>query len=180
MNFELDDDFEPPNKVRKPLTATNRFNIAAKLEEEDLAKGYNPKNKGKKMRWAVTVFRAWVSARNTLQEERCPDDLLEVAYPDDALARWLSLFTIETRRIDGTEYPPRTLHNILAALLRYMREINPFVPNFLDEKCAQFSCLHRTMDSMLHRLRSKGIGIAVKHASVISKEEEAKRNFVLG
>ena len=70
MNFELDDDFEPPNKVRKPLTATNRFNIAAKSEEEDLAKGYNPKNKGKKTRWAVTVFRAWVSARNTLQEER--------------------------------------------------------------------------------------------------------------
>ena len=166
-------DFEPPNKVRKPLTATNRFNISAKSEEEDLAKGYNPKNTVKNTRWAVNVFRAWVSARNTLQEEKCPADLLEVSYPDDALARWLSLFTIETRRIDGTEYPPRTLHNILAALLRYMREINPFVPNFLDQKCVQFSRLHRTMDSMFHRLHSKGIGVAVKHASVISKEEEA-------
>ena len=50
MSFELDEDFELPNKVRKTLTATNRFNITAKLEEEDLAKGYNSENTGKNTR----------------------------------------------------------------------------------------------------------------------------------
>jgi hypothetical protein len=54
---------------------------------------------------------------------------------------WLSLFTFEARQIDGTEYTPRMLWTVL--LLCSDRDVNPFVPNFLNQKSAQFSRLHR-------------------------------------
>ena len=105
--------------------------------------------------------------------DKCPEDLLRKSYPMNELARWLSIFTVEIRRGDGFEYPPKTIYNILAALLRFMRATDPTTPNFLDQTNVSFSRLHRTMDSIFHALRTKGIGVTVKHTDTISKEEEA-------
>jgi hypothetical protein len=62
MSFKLENDFELPNQVRKPLTATVGFNIVTKSKEEDFAKDYIPENTGKNTRWAMNVFRVRVSA----------------------------------------------------------------------------------------------------------------------
>ena len=133
-----------------------------------------PKNTEKNTKWAVNVFNSWVAARNSkMLSDKCPEDLLRKSYPTNDLARWLSIFTVEIRHGDGSEYPPKTIYNILAALLRFMRAIDPTTPNFLDQKNASFSRLHRTMDSIFHALRTKEIGVTVKHTDTISKEEEA-------
>ena len=53
-----------------------------------------------------------------------------------------------------------------------MRSIDPECPNFLDATNHKFKELHAALDNLGHQLRSEGVGAEVKHASVISTEEE--------
>ena len=43
---------------------------------------------------------------------------------------------------------------------------------FLDKKDSHFRQLHETLDSYFHKLHSDGVGKQIKHAEVISSEEE--------
>ena len=49
------------------------------------------------------------------------------------LDKWLGLFADEARKTNGSYYPARTVHLILAGLYRYMRSLNPSWPNFLSD-----------------------------------------------
>ena len=81
-----------------------------------------------------------------------------------ALNKWLSLFVIEARKQDGTRYPSRSIHMLLAGLNRHMKEISPSAPNFLSEEDDRFRGLHGTRDTVARQLREEGIGASVKHA----------------
>ena len=69
-------------------------------------------------------------------------------------------------------YPPSTLHQLLCGILRRMRELNPNCPTFLDKSDNRFRNLQGTLDSYFHKLHSEGIGRKVKHAEVITTDEE--------
>lgn len=116
----------------------------------------------------------WRDQRNSKvssYEGRCPLELLSSRDPV-LLSKWLSLFVNETRRSDGTLYPPKTIYQILCGLLRYSRSLNAEAPNFLDKNNKQFSELHNVCDSLFRMLHSEGIGCEVKETPTISKEEE--------
>ena len=78
-------------------------------------------------------FKSWKKARNERfaddLEKQVPDDLL---LSDDAslLNKWLKLYVAKTRKQDGSKYPPKTLYQLLAGLLRDMRSRNPNCSNF--------------------------------------------------
>ena len=72
----------------------------------------------------------------------------------------------------GEFYPPSSIYQLLTSLLCVMRASNPKSPNFLDKKNPAFKQLHGTLDVHFRRLHETGIGRRVKHAEVISKEEE--------
>ena len=55
-----------------------------------------------------------------------------------------------------------------------MRETNPDCPNFLNKQDSRFRQLQHTLDAVFHKLHSEGIGVQVKHAEVLTKEDEAK------
>ena len=55
-----------------------------------------------------------------------------------------------------------------------MRETSPDCPNFLDKHDSRFRQLHHTLDALFHKLHSEGIGVQVKHAEVLTKDDEAK------
>ena len=97
--------------------------------------------------------------------EKCPDDLLEAQCPE-ALDRGLSIFIAEVRRVDGDQYPPRTIHQLLSGILQYMRSCSCDTPNVLDRrvKCIQGACEVA--------FRKEGFGTSVRHAAVITVEEE--------
>ena len=88
------------------------------------------------------------------------------------LCKWLSHFVAETRNGKGEEYTPATIHQLLASLLRHMRNHNPDTPNFMDKKNTQFQGLHGTLDNVFRKLHENGIGAKVRHAEVITKDEE--------
>ena len=73
----------------------------------------------------------------------------------------------------GSRYPTSTLNLLLQGLKRYMMQVNPSTPNFLDDKDPAFCGLRGTRDTVSRKLRSEGVGSTVKHAAVISHEEES-------
>ena len=54
-----------------------------------------------------------------------------------------------------------------------MLSLNPAAAWFLDEK-NPFKELHGTLDNLFHRLHEDGVGRQVKHAEVITKEDEVQ------
>ena len=70
-------------------------------------------------------------------------------------------------------HPRLSIHYFLG-FFRHMREINVFCPTFLEKSDSNFKDLHGTLDSLFNQLHSDGIGRQVKHAKVLSSEDERK------
>ena len=173
----------PLSSSSLPNGTSKRFSTF--VDDEQLAvlsKGVVPANTDKSTKWALANFEAWRRARNEKYPANpVPEDLLTTNDPA-LLNTQLSRFVLETRKSNGEFYPPKTLHQLLCGLLRHMRDINPGCPNFLDKKDATFNSLHGTMDAHFHNLHSGGVGRDVKHARVLTKDDEDKlwRSGVMG
>ena len=122
-------------KLALSLNKKSRFQHIDDNEMASICKGYVPPNTEKNTRWSLSVFREWKSSRT--DNKKCPDDILEQA--DSAtLNFWLPRFVAEVRRSDGKPYPPKTIHQLICGLLRYMRSVEPGCPNILDRKDPRF------------------------------------------
>ena len=163
------DDFQPAKKKK-----LSRF--ASPLTEEamsNVAKGPTVANTKKCTDWAIRVFNEWRKQRNASQSDKCPSNLLE-SPSAELLNHWLSRFATEARRADGDRYPSSTLYQLLVGLLRYACLHSKECPNFLDRQDPRFSELRGTCESVSRELRQSGVGARVKHAAIISSEEEEK------
>ena len=58
---------------------------------------------------------------------------------------------------------------------RYILDKNPGSPKFHNRSESAFRDIHGTCDSVYRDLHSKGIGMEVKHGSLITPEEEEKQ-----
>ena len=85
---------------------------------------------------------------------------------------WLCRFVAETCWADREKYPAHILYQLLSGLLQFMREIGPNCPNVLEKKNHDFKELHSVLDNMSCQLRQEAIGAEVKHATLITAEEE--------
>ena len=158
-------------KQRKQEKEPQRFDFLDDNDFEKMKDGYKPINTDKSTKWAVNNFKSWKDARKEAGQETCPDDLLLSSDPK-SLSTWLAKFAAETRTTKGKPYPPSTLYHLLTGLLRYMRDSNPDVPNFLDKKDRRFSVLHKSLDKIFRDLRTNNIGTTVKHAEIFTAKEE--------
>ena len=118
------------------------------------------------------MFQQWrVQRTEELEFGKCPEDLLENPKAE-SLNFWLSRFVVEARRADGNEYPSSTIYHLLAALLRYSRSKCRESPNFLDKSDPRFRELRGACESISRQLRQAGVGAEVKHAALITPDEE--------
>ena len=96
-------------------------------------------------------FWTWLEQRNSraaaIGEDACPVDLLS-STDHSVLSRSISLLISETRRTDGSLYPPKTLYQLLCGLLHYIKSQNPAAPNFLDRADHTFVELHNVCDTL--------------------------------
>ncbi len=125
-------------------------------------------------RWALSVFNDWTEQRNkrVSRREQCPENILQTKNRK-TLSKWLSLFTIEVRKKDGSKYPPATIHMLLCGIQRIMRRKNSQPFDIFDKKDVGFRSFHGTMESVFQSLHSEGVGAVVKHAPLITIEEES-------
>ena len=160
------------SSTRAPPTSERFSEFINKQELAELGKGLIPANTTKCTKWALKTFELWKNARNQrFPYDRVPDELFQSNDPS-VLSVHLTRFAVEARKSTGEHYPPSTLHQLLCGLLRQMREINPNCPNFLDKKDVRFQQLHCSLDVHFKKLHSTGIGRQIKHAEVISKQDE--------
>ena len=145
----------------------------AKVTEKDFSKlteKHVAENTGRSTKWAVKNFKEWCVAYNAtaLSDRNCPEDLLQKADPK-ALNKWLACYIAETRREDGSPYPPKPLYSLLTGLLRHIRaDATCDVPNFLLKNDTRFKDLHHAMDNVCCHLNHNGIGLTTKKTPTLT------------
>ena len=106
-------------------------------------------------------------------ERLCPEDLLENPVMDD-LNYWLARFVAEVRNHEGGRYTPRSIHQILCGVQRYMLDKNPTAPKILGKDDPRFVTFRSAVDNVFRQLHSEGIGTEVRRAPIITADEEEK------
>ncbi len=161
----------PGKTVNLENSSDSRFHITTEEEIAQLAIKSVPKNTQVNTKWAVATFNTWREHHNKFSENKCPFDILE-QNNSYILSHWLRIFAIEVRKVNGEQYPPKSLYYMFCAILRYMHSINPSAPNFLSKDDPIFTEFHNTLDGIFKKLRAEGVGASPKHAKPFSKEEE--------
>ena len=162
-------------KEKKVLSPSSRFNTTVSNEEVNKSsKGCIPKNTSCSTSWTVRVYKQWIEQRNKCMDVAFPTDLFEKNYDTEIICDCLQRFVSKARQAEGTEYPPKTLYQLLCGLLRYAREQQMDPVNFLNRKDPRFKKLHATCDVVFRSLRDAGVGTETKSAKVIDQSSEDK------
>ena len=99
--------------------------------------------------WGIRVWNDWAAALATAISETdrliVTTQLLEM--PVEDLAYWMGKFVLEARKMDGSEYPPKTLYSLVCCFKRYygvngVHDVNP-----LDTADPRFSNFQQTLDA---------------------------------
>ncbi|KAK3107197.1 hypothetical protein FSP39_009112 [Pinctada imbricata] len=151
----------------KEETEHRRFAVSVSESDiQQLISSQTNPNTCKNTKWSTDTFNKWRESRKNVPY------LKEMNA--DSLSYWLQRFVLEVRKLDGSEYPPRTLYYIVCGLLRHLRDENIHNMNFLDENDHRFAVFRKVLDARMKELLSKGLGTKVRQADPISPKDEEK------
>ncbi len=102
--------------------------------------------------------------------EAIPSNLLS-SHDAELVCKWLSRFVLETRKSDGSPYPPATLRSLVSGLNRVLQiKKAPF--SVLDKSDHRFRDFLKTLDSLSSELHRQGVGVSKNSAKVIDPSHE--------
>lgn len=140
-----DDANLPQAPISEDSTGARRFGEVSEMDLERARRNNMLSDKtNEKTRWAVRLYEAWATEKGELplSELRCDADINAN----------ISRFILEARRLDGQEYPPSTLHEIVICL---QRALNSEVPvKLLKSHC--YKEVQATLDAEMKRLTALG------------------------
>lgn len=144
--------------------------------EEEYRLSRVPAKTQKATAWGIRVWNEWASIRGASSSEtvgRLPvtTPLLEMTSED--LGYWLGKFVLEVRKVDGTEYPPKTLYALVCCFKRHYEANGVHSINPLDVSDPRFGGFRQSLDAEMQRLHTKGLGTKKKQAEPITEDEEA-------
>ena len=151
---------------------SERFCITASENEINAAmKGVIPINTETSTKWAVKNFNDWMNNYNKIHiSDPVPTDLLK-CHDAERVCKYLCKYVLETRKTDGTKYPPGTIKSLIAGLNREL-QLNKAPFSLFDKVNPQCRELCNTLDVICSDLHKQGIGAEKHSAPVISKEHE--------
>lgn len=139
----------------------------APVTQAGLVPGQDNSNTKSNTKWSLNVFEKWRESRS----ERVPDFHL---MNSKEMSFWLEQFVVEVKKLDGTEYPSKSIYLILCGLHRHLRDNGIYDKNFLDEKNVYFARFRKVLNARMRTLNEKGLGLTVKRADPILPEQEDK------
>ena len=159
------------DSTNQPKKANRFAKPVSSPERETAAKGVIPANTESSTQWAVRTFNAWALNRSFIHpSEAVPADLLESQDPE-LICKWLCRFLMETRKSDGSPYPPASLRSLVCGLNRVLqRNKVPF--SVMDKADHRFRDLQKTLDSLSSELHRQGVGAVKQSAKVIDPKHE--------
>ena len=114
------------------------------------------------MKWCLAMFKSWKWERNRVYPGQITVDLEDVStFSKAALVHDLSRFIVETRKRDGSEFPPKMLKHIILIIQMYLKSIG-FVYEFLEDP--EFNRLTNCLDNKMKQNAAKGLGRTVRKA----------------
>ena len=136
-------------------------------------KRFAPQSK-RKIKWAVNMFCDWRTERLSdhgvpMQIQNCDLDRLSDVKQGD-LAYSLSRFVREIKKLDGTEYPPNTLREIVIMIQMHLHE-NGVYWKLLDHP--EFLSLRNVLDNTMRERTAMGLGVK-QSSDIISLANENK------
>ena len=112
-------------KVTKKLRVQHRFaNPKSDEEVNNMRSTAVPKKTEADTKYCMRIWDAWRKERISRDEADSEADkqITPIIQMDkEVMKHWLTLFILEVRKQNGTEYPPNTLHHIVCGIMRYQR-----------------------------------------------------------
>ena len=140
-------------------------------ECEKAAGGVVPGNTEANTQWTVCNFNAWALNRSFVNlSEAVLTDLLH-SHDPQLVCKWLCRFLMETRKRDGSPYPPASLRSLGCGLNRVLQKNKaPF--SVVDKSDHRFWDLFKTLDSPSSELHRQGVGAVKQSVKVIDPKHE--------
>ena len=126
----------------------------------------------KKIRWVHKMYSEWRDTRNFKYgvDEIITCDLEDLStITVDSLDLALRRFITEVRKMDGEEFPPKTLYQIVLCV-QFHCKTKGLTWRLLEDE--RFTELKFSLDNTMKLRTASGIGISVKKADIISKTDE--------
>lgn len=157
---------ELPEPSSTPLALSRFTEPKTDKEIAEARQDAIPKRTRQDTNYCVRVWDAWRGNRNS-QGSNIP---LLNEMDSKVQAYWLSRSVLEARKVDGSEYPPNTLHHIVSGIMRHVRcTTKPEIDFFND---VEFKSFVSTLNAEMKHLQSRGIGTKQKQAEPLTEEEE--------
>ena len=124
----------------------------------------------KKINWVQKMFAEWKEDRNCTGIDKIVCDLENVStinVEDFVFAK--TRFITEIRKLDGTDFPAKTLYQIVICVQFHLESVG-LIWKLLDDSC--FIELKFTLDNVMKEQVANGVGITVKKADIISVVDE--------
>ena len=124
----------------------------------------------KKVKWVRNMYVTLRNHRNTSGVEQIVCDLeKKETFSETDLAYALCRFITEVKKLDGTEFPGKTLYDIVICVQFYL-EILGFSWKLLNNEA--FTDMKFTLDNVMKMRTAAGIGTSVKKANFMSSSNE--------
>ena len=81
-------------------------------------------------------------------------------------------FATEVRKVNGEQYPPKTLHHYLIGIQQHIRGQKSNAINFMTDK--EFTGLRKLLDSLYRRLHAQEVGCSAQPTESLTAEDEEK------
>ena len=164
---QIDDDFVKYLRYCRDRCFGNP--LPDNIIEEMSSKKYATKSY-RNMKWVLAMYCAWKWQHNRLGTfEPITVDLDDVTLvTKEELVFALSRFICETRKKDGSEFPPKTLKHIILIIQMYLNS-KGHVYEFLDDP--EFHKLAMCVDNKMKENAKMGLGCTVRKAEPLDSKQ---------
>ena len=120
----------------------------------------------RKIRWVRKMYREWRAYRHSLGLEYIACDLENSStISTESLKFALCCFITEVKKVDGSEFPGKTLYDIIVCTQFYLECLGIGFKLINDEA---FCDLKFTLDNTMKAHATQGIGMSVRKVQVLS------------
>ena len=125
----------------------------------------------KKIRWVTKMYHDWRNYRHSRQDlQNIPYDLDDIStITEDSIVFAMTRFLTEVKKLDGTDFPPNTLYDIVICVQFHLESMG-FSWKLLSHE--MFHDVRFIIDNLMKLRTSQGIRINVHQAEILSTFDE--------
>ena len=125
----------------------------------------------KKVNWVRRMYNDWCNFRNSSDHLKCVESDIEDInnLSQESLYKDLAKFIIEVKKVDGSDYPARTLYDIVICI-QFWLESKGVMWKLVSD--GVFKDLKYTLDNVMKSRHECGIGHKVRQAEILSLSDE--------